>query len=163
LDAAAGAAGLRAGEDVGVALVLTESDGRRLGAGSLAGLSVRLIPRFRNLNISALSLWQHPHCYLCTPLVRADCAVECVGGLLQWLRHGACAGLLELPWISADGPFRRCCWSAARSRPDELDHRDLRAACGAGNRCGRRPGSRRLGALRRRLRRQEKRSPKAVA
>jgi len=52
-----------AGEDIGVALVLTESDGRRLGAGSLAGLfPVRLIPRFRNLNISALKPVAHPHC-----------------------------------------------------------------------------------------------------
>src|SRR5258707_14274880 len=95
-----------AGMDIGVALVLTDSDGKRLGAGSLAGLfPVRLIPRFRNLNISAVSLWQYPHCYLCTPLVRADCAVECVSGLLQWLRRGACAKLLELPWIGGGGPL----------------------------------------------------------
>ena len=149
-----------AGEDVGVALVLTESDGRRLGAGSLAGLfPVRLIPRFRNLNISALSLWQHPHCYLCTPLVRADCAVECVSGLLQWLRHGACAGLLELPWISADGPFRtllleRCNGLGLTSWITESFTRGLwRQATDAADG----PGAAVSGALRRRLRRQEKR------
>ena len=147
-----------AGMDIGVALVLTEGD--RLGAGSLAGLfPVRLIPRFRNLNISALSLWQHPHCYLCTPLVRADCAVECVSGLLQWLRRGACARLLELPWISGDGPFRtllleRCNGLGLTSWITESFTRGLwrQATDAAGG-----PGAAVSGALRRRLRRHEKR------
>ena len=147
-----------AGKDIGVALVLT--DEKRLGGGSLAGLfPLRLLPRFRNLNISALSLWQHPHCYLCTPLVRADRAVECVSGLLQWLRHGANARLLELPWISGDGPFRtllleRCNGLGLTSWITESFTRGLwrHATDAAGG-----PGAAVSGALRRRLRRQERR------
>jgi len=149
-----------AGKDIGVALVLIDSDGNRPGAGSLAGLfPLRLIPRFRNLKISALSLWQHPHCYLGTPLVRADRAVECVSGLLQWLRRGASAKLLELPWIAADGPFRtllleRCTDLGLTSWTTESFTRGLwRQATDAASG----PGAAVSGALRRRLRRQEKR------
>lgn len=149
-----------AGEDIGVALVLTDSDGNRRRAGSLAGLfPLRLIPRFRNLNISALSLWRYPHCYLCTPLVRADRAVECVSGLLQWLRRGAGAKLLELPWIAGDGPFRtllleRCTGLGLASWTTESFTRGLwrHATDGAAG-----PGAAVSGALRRRLRRKEKR------
>ena len=149
-----------AGKDIGVALVLIDSDGNRPGAGSLAGLfPLRLIPRFRNLKISALSLWQHPHCYLGTPLVRADRAVECVSGLLQWLRRGASAKLLELPWIAADGPFRtllleRCTDLGLTSWTTESFTRRLwrQASNAAGG-----PGAAVSGALRRRLRRHEKR------
>ena len=149
-----------AGKDIGVALVLIDSDGNRPGAGSLAGLfPLRLIPRFRNLKISALSLWQHPHCYLGTPLVRADRAVECVSGLLQWLRRGASAKLLELPWITADGPFRtllleRCTDLGLTSWTTESFTRGLwrQATNAAGG-----PGAAVSGALRRRLRRHEKR------
>jgi CelD/BcsL family acetyltransferase involved in cellulose biosynthesis len=149
-----------AGKDIGVALVLIDSDGNRPGAGSLAGLfPLRLIPRFRNLKISALSLWQHPHCYLGTPLVRADRAVECVSGLLQWLRRGASAKLLELPWIAADGPFRtllleRCTDLGLTSWTTESFTRGLwrQASNAAGG-----PGAAVSGALRRRLRRHEKR------
>ena len=149
-----------AGKDIGVALVLIDSDGNRPGAGSLAGLfPLRLIPRFRNLKISALSLWQHPHCYLGTPLVRADRAVECVSGLLQWLRRGASAKLLELPWIAADGPFRtllleRCTDLGLTSWTTESFTRGLwrQATNAAGG-----PGAAVSGALRRRLRRHEKR------
>jgi CelD/BcsL family acetyltransferase involved in cellulose biosynthesis len=149
-----------AGKDVGVALVLIDGEGNRPGAGSLAGLfPLRLIPRFRNLKISALSLWQHPHCYLGTPLVRADRAVECVSGLLQWLRRGASAKLLELPWIAADGPFRtllleRCTDLGLTSWTTESFTRGLwrQATDAAGG-----PGAAVSGALRRRLRRHEKR------
>jgi CelD/BcsL family acetyltransferase involved in cellulose biosynthesis len=147
-----------AGKDIGVALVLTDSDGNRPGAGTLAGLfPVRLIPRFRNFNISALSLWQHPHCYLCTPLIRADRAVECVSGLLQWLRRSASAKLLELPWISGD--FRtllleRCTDLGLTSWTTESFTRGLwrQATNAAGG-----PGAAVSGELRRRLRRHEKR------
>ena len=95
------------GSDVAVVLVSTDGDGVGSGAGSLAGLvPLRLTPRFKDLNLSAASLWRHPHCYLGTPLIRSDCAVECITGLLEWLRRSAHGKLLELPWISSDGRFR---------------------------------------------------------
>jgi CelD/BcsL family acetyltransferase involved in cellulose biosynthesis len=95
-------------EDIGVVLVSSDGAGLRPGGGSLAGLfPLRLTSRFRNLRVSAASLWRHPHCYLGTPLIRAACAVECISALLEWLRRSARARVLELPWISGDGPFRR--------------------------------------------------------
>ena len=93
--------------DVAVVAVLTDRGGARRGTDCLAGLfPVRLTPNFRSLNVSAISVWRHPHCYLGTPLIRAERAVECISGVLQWLRDRADARLLELPWISGDGPFR---------------------------------------------------------
>lgn len=93
--------------EVAVVAVLADGNGVHRGTDSLAGLfPVRFTPSFRNLNVGAISLWRHPHCYLGTPLIRADRAVECVAGMLQWLRDRADARLLELPWISGDGPFR---------------------------------------------------------
>jgi CelD/BcsL family acetyltransferase involved in cellulose biosynthesis len=148
------------GKDLGVVLVWADGAGVRPGAQSLAGLfPVLFTPRFRNLNISAVSLWRHPHCYLCTPLIRADCAVDCVDKLLAWLRRGARARLLELPWISGDGPFRkllleRCKDLGQSSWTTERYTRGMwrQATDAAGG-----PGSAVSGDLRRRLRRKERR------
>jgi len=88
-----------AGLDVGVALVLA--------GGDLAGLfPVQFTPSFRNLNVSAVSVWRHLHCYLGTPLIRADRAGDCITALLEWLRRSRQARFLELPWIPGDGRFR---------------------------------------------------------
>jgi hypothetical protein len=67
-----------------------------------------LVRGFRKLKVSALSLWQHVHCYVCTPLVRADTASECMVALFQWFRSGgASPSLMELGCISGDGPFHK--------------------------------------------------------
>jgi CelD/BcsL family acetyltransferase involved in cellulose biosynthesis len=66
----------------------------------------RLHPR---LPLSILGLWQHVHCYLCTPLLRADCAGAALAALLDHLyadAHGA--ALVQFNQILTTGPFSRC-------------------------------------------------------
>jgi CelD/BcsL family acetyltransferase involved in cellulose biosynthesis len=66
------------------------------------------IRNFRRLGVSALGLWQHVHCYDCTPLIRADAAEASMTALFRWLQSGeADASVLELGWISGDGPFHK--------------------------------------------------------
>jgi CelD/BcsL family acetyltransferase involved in cellulose biosynthesis len=60
----------------------------------------------RFLPLRVLGLWRHVHCFLGTPLVRADCAGRCLDAFFTWLagsRDGA--ALLELDEVAADGPF----------------------------------------------------------
>jgi CelD/BcsL family acetyltransferase involved in cellulose biosynthesis len=145
------------GEDIAVALLETED---RSGRRSLAGLfPLRLMPRLRNLNIGAVSLWQHPHCYICTPLIRADCAASCISGLLQWLRRGADAGFMQLPWISGDGPFRSMLLQQCTRLGLKCLTRDgyTRGMWRHGPDAAAGPGSAVSGALRRRLHRLERR------
>ena len=98
-----------AGKDLRVVLVLIHDPHNPDAPAKLGGLfPLELIRGFRKLNVSALSLWQHIHCYVCTPLVRADVARECMVELFQWFRSGgASASLIELRCISGDGPFHK--------------------------------------------------------
>jgi CelD/BcsL family acetyltransferase involved in cellulose biosynthesis len=98
-----------AGNDINVVLVLIHDPRNPDAQAKLGGLfPLEMIPRFRKLKVSALSLWQHLHCYVCTPLVRADAARECMVELFQWFRSGgAGASLIELKCISGDGPFHK--------------------------------------------------------
>ncbi|HEX4649671.1 MAG TPA: GNAT family N-acetyltransferase [Steroidobacteraceae bacterium] len=148
------------GGDVAVVAVLADGNSARRGTDTLAGLfPVRLTPSFRNLSVSAMSLWRHPHCYLGTPLIRAERAVECVAGMLQWLRDRADVKLLELPWISADGPFRELLLEQSselgltswiiETHTRGLWQQSVEAAAGARSAIS--------GELRRRLRRNERR------
>ncbi len=58
--------------------------------------------------VSVLRLWKHRYCFLCTPLVRTDCARECLGVFFDWLAVGAeSCPLMEFQFVSGDGPFHR--------------------------------------------------------
>src|SRR5258705_389876 len=96
-------------KDIRVVLVLTHVPHNADAPAKLGGLfPLERIRDFRNLKVSALSLWQHVHCYVCTPLVRADTASECMIELFRWLRsEEAGASLIELKCISGDGPFHK--------------------------------------------------------
>jgi hypothetical protein len=62
--------------------------------------------RWKGLPISVVRIWRHVYSVLGTPLMRADCARACWAFFLDWLRRaptGAC--LLELPFVTGDGPF----------------------------------------------------------
>jgi CelD/BcsL family acetyltransferase involved in cellulose biosynthesis len=98
-----------AGKDISVVLVLIRDPHNPDAPAKLGGLfPLELIRSFRKLNVSALGLWQHVHCYMCTPLVRADTASECMAELFRWFRSGrASASLIELRCISGDGPFHK--------------------------------------------------------
>ena len=59
------------------------------------------------LPIRSAKLWQHLHCFLTTPLIRSDFAQETLSKFVEFLRedeHGV--GILNLPCISAEGPFQ---------------------------------------------------------
>ena len=75
------------GKDIAVVLVLLH-DAHKPGApAKLGGLfPLESVHRFGKLRVSALSLWQHLHCYVCTPLVRADAARECMVEFFRWFR-----------------------------------------------------------------------------
>jgi len=98
-----------AGKDISIVLVLMHDPHNPDAPTKLGGLFPLVqIPRYKKLMVSVLSLWQHAHCYMCTPLVRADAARECMVELFQWLRSGgANASLLELRCISGDGRFHK--------------------------------------------------------
>ena len=98
-----------AGKDIYVVLVLIHDPHNPDAPAKLGGLfPLELDTRFGKLKVSALSLWQHVHCYVCTPLVRGDAARECMVGLFRWFRSGAAsASLMELGCISGDGPFHK--------------------------------------------------------
>jgi CelD/BcsL family acetyltransferase involved in cellulose biosynthesis len=96
-------------KDIRVVLVLTHDAHNAGAATQLGGLfPLERVRDFRNLKVPALSLWQHIHCYVCTPLVRADTANECMAELFRWFRsEEAGASLIELKCISGDGPFHK--------------------------------------------------------
>jgi len=58
------------------------------------------------LPLANIGLWKHPFCYLCTPLVRAEHAAECLAAFFDWLAAGShgCS-LMEFGFIAGDGPF----------------------------------------------------------
>jgi CelD/BcsL family acetyltransferase involved in cellulose biosynthesis len=120
--------------------------------------------RYKGLPLSSLRLWQHLHCFDCTPLVRAGRGPECLGALFDWLagdRRGS--ALLELNFVAADGPFhhlfvedanqhRRLAYveetiSRALLRPAADGESYLQAALSTGNRKELRRQRRRLGEL----------------
>lgn len=144
--------------DVRVALVWRRAAGVR--PATLAGLMPLCFPTDnRSLDLSRARLWQHPHCYLGTPLVRADGARECIGALLQWLRQLGWAEVLELPALTADGPFHRllleCCQGLRlKAWRTQAYTRGLWLQAANG---GHGPGSAVSGALRRCLRRKQRR------
>jgi len=63
------------------------------------------LPRYRGVPLACDRLWKHLHCFLCTPLVHADHAPECLGGLFDWLRRPSGAPLAELGFSAGDGPW----------------------------------------------------------
>src|SRR5436190_17418264 len=65
--------------------------------------------RFKGLPVATLTSWRHSAYLLCTPLVRADAALECLRALLRWTD----ASMLELRYLPADGPFREALATAA--------------------------------------------------
>lgn len=150
-----------AGKDISVVLVLIHDPRNPDAPAKLGGLfPLEPIGSFRKLRVSALSLWQHVHCYACTPLVRADAAGECMVELFQWFRSGgASASMLELRCISGDGPFHKllvdlACKFGLRSCTTDIFTRGLWRG-GYDKNSG--PESAVSGDLRRRLRRKEKR------
>ena len=68
--------------------------------------------RYKGLPVATLTSWRHSTLLLCTPLVRADAAVECLKALLA---SRGDASLFELRYLRADGPFAAALARALRT------------------------------------------------
>jgi len=85
--------------------------------------------RYRGLPITALVSFKHPHCFLCTPLVRPDGARETFVAVFDWLGIESRAPLVELRSIAAEGPVHQLLVEQlhARRRPFWLGDWSTRA------------------------------------
>jgi hypothetical protein len=147
--------------NISVVLVLIHDPHNPGAPAKLGGLfPLERIVRFGKLKVSVLSLWQHVHCYACTPLVRSDVASECVLELFRWFRSGgASASMLELKCISGDGPFQKMLVDLSNELGLPICTTDIftRGLWRRGYDKNTDPESAVSGDLRRRLRRKEKR------
>jgi CelD/BcsL family acetyltransferase involved in cellulose biosynthesis len=67
--------------------------------------------RYKALPVNTLGLWKHIYSPLCTPLIRASHAKECLRAFAKWLAEESGNALLEMPCVAADGPFHQH-WNA---------------------------------------------------
>ncbi len=58
------------------------------------------------LPVQSAKFWQHLHCFLATPLIRADVAEETLKAIFEFLKSEG-IGLLHLNEVSAEGPFHQ--------------------------------------------------------
>ena len=59
------------------------------------------------LPLKTIGMWKHKYCYLCTPLVRDECAAEIIEAFFAWLDdYGHGAALMDFRYV-AEGPFYR--------------------------------------------------------
>lgn len=95
-----------AGQDVEIALVV-ETDAA--GEARVVGVfPLQRLRRFRGLPLRAATLWEHPHCFLCTPLLSRGREADCWRALFAWRKTtGKGEALLDLQTLSADGPVFR--------------------------------------------------------
>ena len=92
-----------AGKHVEVALVYGPHPSRRRGARQLCGLFPVELRRVGPVRIA--QLWQHPYCYLCTPLLRAAQARPTLARFFDWIAERAT--LLRLVDLPADGELHQ--------------------------------------------------------
>lgn len=88
--------------------VLVYRDQQR-GPPRLCGLfPLERVARYRGVPFAHVRLWQHKHCYLGTPLVRASDARDCLLAFLDWLERDP-EGSAAVCWrlLRADGPVFR--------------------------------------------------------
>ena len=72
---------------------------------------------WRGIPFRVARIWRHVHCALGTPLIRADQARACWACFLNWLaRDPSGASLLELPFVTGDGPFQQLLIDDAHQR-----------------------------------------------
>lgn len=100
---------LGAGKHLQLVLVFAPNRARPNAPPILCGVfPLELERRYKGLPVSVLSLWKHLFCFLCTPLVRADCARECLSAFFDWLASDASSSpLVQFNYVSGDGPFHQ--------------------------------------------------------
>jgi len=100
---------LGADKNLQLVLVFAPNEARQKAPPILCGVfPLERKPRYKGLPVSALSLWKHLFCFLCTPLVRADCARECLLAFFDWLAADeASSPLVEFNVVSGEGAFHQ--------------------------------------------------------
>lgn len=74
----------------------------------LCGLFPLERSRFRRTPVKMLRLWQHLHCFLCTPLVRRGYGQETLSLFFEWLGSSeAGSSLMEFNSVAGDGAFHQ--------------------------------------------------------
>jgi hypothetical protein len=95
---------LAPGKNLRVVLVLTMNCGEPILCGVFP---LERKQRYKGLPVAAFSLWQHIYCPLCTPLIRASYARECLDAFLDWLASESGCALMDFNLVAADGPFNQ--------------------------------------------------------
>lgn len=97
---------LRGGADLLFVLVYAQ-DGTSTAAPMLCGFfPFERQTHYKNLPFSALRLWKHVHCFLCSPLIRGDSAEACFEAVFDWAATDPRGSILiEFSGMSGDGPL----------------------------------------------------------
>lgn len=94
----------------------------RRASGELIGLiPLEIRPRYKGLPFAHLRLWQHLHCYLCTPLLHRSGISEALEAFHDWLADArGFPKLMVWNGIGGDGPVADSLRGLARARGFEL-------------------------------------------
>lgn len=106
--------------DIRVVLVFRSEPSGPPGSTTLCGVfPLERERRYRELPVDVLRLWKHQHCFLSTPLLRANDAAETLTAFFDWLTSDrSLPSLIEFQYVSSDGPF-------SQLFVDELNRREL--------------------------------------
>jgi hypothetical protein len=109
---------LGVGKDLQLVLVFAPNRTRPKEPPVLCGVfPLERKPRYKGLPVCVLSLWKHLYCFLCTPLIRADCAHRCLTAFFDWLASGASSSpLVEFNYVSGEGPFHQALTDSLNER-----------------------------------------------
>jgi hypothetical protein len=97
------------GKDLQLVLVFAPNRARPKEPPTLCGVfPLERKSRYKGLPVSVLSLWKHLYCFLCTPLIRADCARLCLSAFFDWLASDSSTSpLVEFNFVSGEGKFHQ--------------------------------------------------------
>lgn len=90
--------------DRNTALILVWEDQNRQKLEAL--VPVQISRSWRGLPLPRLSLWRHPYCFLCTPLIRADQADNIVQDIRNFLiSSSSIPEFIALSWVPTESGF----------------------------------------------------------
>jgi CelD/BcsL family acetyltransferase involved in cellulose biosynthesis len=87
-------------------------------SGKLAGLfPVEQRSAYKKLPLSHMRIWQHKHCFLCTPLIHREHVEPVVAAFCDWVASAPGVPRLMLwNWIAGDGPVHAAIRQEVRRR-----------------------------------------------
>lgn len=98
---------LRGKTDLHLILVFSADPGAPGHPPELCGLfPLERRSRLKGLPVASYRMWEHPHCFLCTPLLKPGVATACLHALLDRVADDGC-GVMEFNDVAADGPFHQ--------------------------------------------------------